>query len=182
MNTQQTHWDIARMAKTMGMKTTIILDPNQVTPRVKNSIKKQLRNGAITMGWASQAAKIAERIVAKFELPVTRNHYRSIQVGHITTDTKRRLREIVEADWAAMLLDSPGYSNNHYYKERYAEAIDALNRERSSDFYLHFFDSAFTKQAQAVLAESMTDDDRAKIEYAIALLDTDQPIHITTYQ
>ena len=181
MTTNQTHWDIARMAKTMGMRTTIVLDPNQVTPRVKNSIKKQLRNGAITMGWASQAAKIAERIVEKFELPVSRNHHRGVGVGHITMNAKRRLREIVEADWAAMLLEAPGYQNNHYYKTRKTEVLADLSRESSADFYISFFDNAFAVQAQAVLAESLTDDDRAKIEYAIALLDSNEPIHITTH-
>ena len=181
MTTQQTHWDIARMAKTMGMRTTIVLDPNQVTPRVKTSIKKQLRNGAITMGWASQAAKIAERMVERFELPVSRNHYRGVGVGHVTMNAKHRLREIVEADWAAMLLEAPGYHNNHYYKDRKRQALDNLSRESSADFYISFFDNAFTVQAQAVLAESLTDDDRAKIEQAIAALDGNEPIHITTH-
>ena len=181
MTTQQTHWDIARMAKTMGMRTTIELDPNQVTPRVKNSIKKQLRAGAITMGWASQAAKIAERMVEKFELPVSRNHYRGVGVGHITMDAKHRLREIVEADWVAMLIEAPGYHNNHYYKDRKADVLEKLSRNDSADFYISFFDNAFTVQAQAVLAESLTDNDRAKIEYAIAALEGNEPIHITTH-
>lgn len=181
MTTQQTHWDIARMAKTMGMRTTIVLDPNHITPRVKTSIKKQLRAGAITMGWASQAAKIAERIVERFELPVSRNGYRGIDIGHISMDAKHRLSEIVKADWAAMLLDAPGYSNNRYYKDRKTEVLDNLSRESSANFYILFFDVAFTAQAHAVLAELMTDDDRAKIEYAIAALDGNEPIHITTH-
>ena len=180
MNT--THWDIARMANTMAMKITVHLDPELITPRVKNSIKKQLRAGAITGGYRSEAAKIAEQIVGNFELPVSRQYYRGVQVGHITMDSKRRLREIVEADWAAMLLESPGYSNNSYYKDRHAQTLDDLSRERSSDLYISFFDSTFAKQAQAVLAESMTNDDCEKIEHAITLLDGNKPIHITTYQ
>jgi hypothetical protein len=178
----QTHWQIARMAKTMAMRCSITLDPNLITPRVKTSIKKQLRGGAITMGWSSQAAKIAEQVVGKFELPVVRHTWRGIQVGHITMDTKHRLREIVEADWTAWMLENPGYSNNRYYNNQHQESISDLTRERSSDFYISFHDPVFAKQAQALMAESMTDADRAKIEQAIAALDSNEPIHITTYQ
>jgi hypothetical protein len=176
---EQTHWQIARMAKTMAMRCTVTLDPALITPRVKTSIKKQLRAGAITGGWQSQAAKIAEQVVGKFELPVVRHTWRGIQVGHITMDTKHRLREIVEADWTAWILENPGYSNNRYYNNQHQEFLSDLSREFTGDFYISFHDPVFAKQAQALMAESLTDDDRARIEKAIALLDSNEPIQLT---
>lgn len=180
--TRHNHWDIARRAKTMGMKTDVTLDPTLITPRVKNSIKKQLRAGAITMGWESQAAKLAERLVVKFELPVARYTRGGIHVGTASRSTKSRLLEIVNADWTAMLLDSPQYAKASYHGTRYAKHIDSLNSSESKDFYVSFFDPAFAQQAQQVMGSLLTEDDRSRIELALAVLDSSEPIHITTIQ
>lgn len=179
MNT--THWEIAALANTMAMKTTVTLDPTLITPRIKNSIKRQLRAGVITGGYRSEAAKIGEQIVKKWNLAVTRKQWRGMQVGSISMEQKRRIAEIYRADWTACTLERPVYANSKYYKDRYAEAMDNLSRRGSRDFFLDFHGPQFSDQAYAVLAESITSEQWREIDQAIAMLDSNEPIHITTY-
>ena len=180
MNT--THWDVARMANTMAMKCTIELNPEHITPRVKNSIKRQLRAGVITGGWRSEAAKIAEHLVSKLGLAVLRRQWRGLRIGTITMEQKQRIAEIYRADWTAYTLENPGFPTSKYYKERYAETMHSLVDANSSNFFVSFNQSEFNDQAYAVLAESITPEQWQQIEHAVALLDRNEPIHITTYQ
>lgn len=177
-----THWEIAALAKTMAMKCTVELNPEHITPRIKNSIKKQLRAGVITGGWQSQAAKIAEQVVKKFDLAVARKQWRGMNIGTITMDQKQRIADIYRADWAAYILEHPNFGNSTYYKDRYAETMRNLADANSSDFFVGFQQQQFNAQAHAVLAESITSEQWREIEHVINLLDTNQPIHITTYQ
>lgn len=180
--TNTTHWDVARMANTMAMKVTVELDPKQITVRVKNSIKRQLRAGVISGGYRSEAAKIAEQLVAKLNLAVTRKLWRGMQIGSISMDQKRRIADIYRADWAAYTLENPENARHPYYKKRYDEAMIDLSRSSTRDFYVSFQQSAFADQAYAILTESITPEQWQEIEQAITLLDTNEPIHITTYQ
>jgi len=180
--TTHSHWRIAALAKTMAMKCTVELNPEHITKRVKTSIKKQLRSGRITGGYRSQAASIADEIVKKFELPVSRDSWSGVRLSNVCYEAKLRVCELFEADWAAELLERPHLAAHRYYRERYEETMDNLSRHTSNDFYVGFNDKTLADQARAVLAEYITDADKQRIEDVIRLLDTDQPIHITTYQ
>jgi uncharacterized Ntn-hydrolase superfamily protein len=180
--TTHSHWEIAALAKTMAMKVTIELTPEHITKRVKTSIKKQLRAGRISGGYRSAAASIADQIVKKFELPVSRDSWNGVRLTNACVEAKLRVRELYEADWAAELLEKPHLGRHEYYKARHQTTMDSLGRRAANDIYVHFNDRALADQARAVLAEYITDDAKQRIEDVIRLLDTDQPIHITTYQ
>lgn len=175
------YYDVARMANTMAMKTTVVLDPTLITVRVKNSIKKQLRSGFITAGWRSHAAKIAEALTHKLGLPVTRVWWRGVQINNPSLDTRQYLLGLVEADWAAQLLERPHIASNQYYRKQYEQHLLYL-RGNTASFHLTFQSSAFAEQARDYMGQGMTAADREKIEKAIDLLDGTEPIHITTYK
>lgn len=177
----KSHWEIAALAKTMGMRTTIVLDPNQVTPRVKTSIKKQLRAGVITTSASSQTGKIAAQLIIKFGLPASRDTYRGILIGRVSMDIKRRLRGLVQADRAVALLEDPHMGNHRYHKEKHDILVNQLNNPASANFYVGFKDNTLAMQGRALVVEALTDDDLALIETAIAALEGNEPIHITTY-
>lgn len=174
------YYDVARMANTMAMKTTIVLDPTQITVRVKNSIKKQLRSGFITTGYRSHAAKIAEAITQKFELPVMRVWWRGTQVHNPSMETRQFLLGLLEADWAAELLERPYLASNKYYRERYDETVAHL-RGSTASFHITFNDRHYAEQARNYLSQCMTAAAREKIEKALDVLDGTELIHITTY-
>ena len=178
--TDKHHWEIARTVKTMGMKTTVVLDPQQITTRVKNNVKRMLRLGRVTGN--GDAAKIADQIRKKFALPVTRDWWRGMHIETASTDTKRELLRLVEADWAAIVMENPGYLTHSYYKDRHREAVINLKSSTSCGFHLGFHDPAFYQQAAEAMAKSMTETDKKNIEDAILYLDGTTPIHITTYQ
>lgn len=175
------YYDVARLANTMGMRTTIVLDPKQITARVKTSIKKQLRQGRITGGWRSNAAKIAEHITDKFGLNVSRDTWQGVQVNNPTREQRERLTELVNADRAAKTLEDEHFGNISYYRDRHQTMLTDLG-SKSKKFYLSFLDNEFADQARAIMAEGLSAKDRQRIEKALEALDAENEIHITTYQ
>lgn len=176
----KTHWEIARTAKIMGIKTTMVLDPTQITVRVKNNVKRMLRAGRISGD--GNAANIADRIRERFDLPVSRDWWRGMHIGKVTPEIKRQLLDIVQADWASQTLESPGYTQHTYYRDRHKEQVISLTSPTAKNFSIAFHDRAYYEQASAVMAASMTEQDKQVIEAAIVHLDSTEPIHITTIQ
>lgn len=176
-----TYYDVARMANTMGIQTTIVLKPEQITVRVKNSIKRQLRNGHITGSDRSHAAKIAKYLAEKYELPVLQDGWRGFSVGSINMETKAAIREFFEADWAAELLEQPGMKDG-YYRTRYEEGLSDLGNPLAKNFHLLFHDKTLKEKASAFIGQQMDSKDRERIEKVVDLLDGTEEIHITTIQ
>jgi len=176
------YYDVARLANTMGMHTTVMLDPTKITVRVKNNIKKQLRQGHIVGGWRGNATKIAEALVNTLKLPVTRCWWRGVNLNNASLEVRKRILELYEADWAAWVLENPFMAHNAYYVKRNAEIKSALIQRKPVSLDVVFHDTAFRDQAVEYLATCMTAEQREQIERAIDLLDGTDPIHIITYQ
>lgn len=177
------YYDVARMANTMGIKTTVVLNPTQVTARVKNSIKRQLRNGRITGGYRSHAANIAKYLAEKYELPVLQDGWRGFSVGSINMETKAAIRGFFEADWAAELLERPGMAKQDgYYRARYEEGLENLSKPNTRNFFLLFHDKTLSERASEFIGQQMDSKDRERIEKVVDLLDGTEEIHITTFQ
>jgi len=164
------------------MKTTIELDPTRITVRVKNAVKRQLRKGVISGGWRSETAKIGDALAETLGLPVTSMTWRGLEVATITMEQKAQLAELVKADWAAVVLESPHYANHPYYRSRHAETMINLTREGTANFFVAFHQAGFGDKASEVIAQSLTPAQRDQIERAIDLLDGTELIHINTYQ
>ena len=176
------YYDVARLANTMGMQTTVMLDPTKITVRVKNNIKKQLRQGHIVGGWRGNATKIAEALTNTYNLPVVRAWWRSIQLNNASLEVRKRILELYEADWAAWLLENPFLSQNTYYIKRHSDLRKALTQKKLISLDVVFQDPQFQNQAIEYLATCLTPLQREQIERAIDMLDGTEPIHITTYQ
>lgn len=176
-----TYYDVARMATTMAMTTTVVLDPTKITVRVKNSIKRQLRQGCISGGYRSQAAKIATVITQKLNLPVTQVWWRGVILNNPNEETRNHIRSLVEADWALTLLETPQYGNVPYYRNRYELAMRAL-RNPLNELQITFHDRAYADQARDYLAQCLNAEQREQIEKAIDMIDGTEPIHVFTYQ
>jgi hypothetical protein len=173
------HWEIARNAKIMGIKTTMVLDPTQITIRVKNNAKRMLRLGRIRGD--GNAANVADLIRKKFDLPVSRDWWRGMHIGNVSVDVKQQLLGVVQADWASETLENPGYTQQTYYRNRHKEQVISLQSPTAKNFNIAFHQVAFYEQAAAVMAASLTEKDKQAIEDAIVYLDVADPIHITVY-
>lgn len=176
------YYDVARLANTMGMQTTVMLDPTKITVRVKNNIKKQLRQGHIVGGWRGNATKIAEALVSTFELPVARCWWRGVKLNSASLEVRTRIAEIYKADNSAWILTSESFGQNKYYVKRYRDTMAALKQPDPISLDIVFQDRVFRDQAVEYLATCMTAEQREQIERAIDLLDGTEPIHIITYQ
>lgn len=176
------YYDVARITSTMGVRTTVELDPTKVTVRVKNSIKKQLREGFISGGYRSQAAKIAEALTASLKLPVARTWWRGVVISNVPQEVRKEVWAMYEADWAAELLERPHIGRNKYYLHQYEETKKNLLNGWLGKFNVTFQDPAFATKAREFLAKSMTAADREIIEKAIDRLDGTEIIHLITYQ
>jgi hypothetical protein len=182
MTTATSQWEIARLAKTMAMKCTIELDPGAITPRVKNSVKRQLRAGYVTGGQSSQAAKLTTHLANRFSLPIVHNHYRGVPMKGMCATTRLQVLELLDADWALALIEGQVSNNNRYYRERYQEQRASLTGEARSRDRIGFLNDEYAEKAKAAVAESRTPVDLQRIENAIALLDDTELIYIATYQ
>lgn len=180
MATKETQWEIARAAKTTGMRVTLELDPTQITTRIKNAIKRQLRQGRVTGGWRSQSRAIAEHLATKFKLPVVRDSWRGMRVPYANSEQRSALAELVRADFAAKMLEQQHYSNS-YYKDRQRNELETLADPERRDFFLSFYYVQNADAARKVMAESMTEHEKFLIEQALKHLDGTETIHITTY-
>jgi hypothetical protein len=176
------YYDVARLANTMGMQTTVMLDPTKITMRVKNNIKKQLRQGHIVGGWRGNATKIAEALTNTLKLPVARCWWRGVRLNNASLEVRKRILELYEADWTAWVLENPFQTHSHYYTKQRKEISAALTQHKPVSLDVVFQDTAFRDQAVKYLATCMTSEAREQIERAIDLLDGTKPIHIITYQ
>lgn len=176
------YYDVARLASTMGMQTTVMLDPTKITVRVKNNIKKQLRQGHIVGGWRGNATKIAEALVSTFKLPVARCWWRGVKLNNASLEVRTHILEIYEADQAAWVLERESVGQNKYYMKRYQDTKERLSQSGFVSLDVVFQDRVFRDQAVEYLATCLTAKQRERIERAIDLLDGTEPIHITTYQ
>lgn len=174
-------WDVARAANTMAVVTNIAIDPNKITVRIKNKLIKWLETGYLDGGYRSEARKIGEMLAQKFNLPTTATTWRGLHARITNKQMGRELSELLQADWAAEVLERPHIARS-WYAGKYDEALDACERADGVDFHIYLHNKEFRQPMVDVLAKHITDDERAALQLAIDAIKGTEPIHCFTYQ
>lgn len=180
MTTRYSQWDVARAAKTMGIKAAISLHPDQITVRIKNKLIRWLNEGHLAGGYQSEARKIGSMLMKKFDLPASYASWRGIIMANPNPDTAHKVAELVNADWTAWIMDNAGY-NQGYYRTQHEQALKWLRGKRDGERHLQFFDDKFKAEAIKVISSGLTDEDRAKIQKTIDAIQGSEPIHLFEY-
>lgn len=181
--TKPSHWDVARAANTMAIRTTVTLDPNLITPRIKNKLIKWLESGFLDGGYRSEARKIGDMLVDKYELPVSRKSWRGLQISNPSRELAAELKELMNADWLAFIMEHPNVNKpEHWYHKDYHASIHWLDKERYGSRYLTIHDEKSYRAQILHTVERHTGKEGAeRIARAIEAIKGTEPIHLYTH-
>jgi hypothetical protein len=93
----------------------------------------------------------------------------------------QELSVLIQADWAAELLERPGLARS-WYADKYKEALAACERADGDEVHIYLHSSVFRQPMVDVLTKYITDDERAALQLAIDAIKGTEPIHCFTYQ
>lgn len=178
MTRPHTHWDVARAANTMAVRTTIQIDPTQITPRIKNKLINWLRSGVVLGGYRSEARKLGDMLADKFKLPTTRSHWYGVSLSYPSKELADEVVALMTADWLAFVLEHPNVNiPNHYYYKQHHNVLRELTKNWSTfNNSVPVHDRKFRDQIVACADKHMTDKQRAQIESAVAAITGTAPI------
>lgn len=178
----RTLWDVARTINTMGVQSSVKLDPKQITKRIKNKLVKWLDAALIEGGYQSEARKIGVLLAEKYDLPVAATTYHGLLVQSPSPEAAKQLAELLTADWLAFILEHPRYnSEGSWQRKGYNDTLDWLNNKPTGKHLMTLRDEDFRKQAAEIVRNHLDDDGRAKVQQAIEVLLGTEPIDLLTY-
>jgi len=176
----KSHWDLARDAKTMAVLTTVTIDPKLITVRIRNKITKWLQQGYLEGGYASEARKLADMLVKKYNLETVGFGWRGIGVHNPSPELVERLVPLLDADWAAFIMENPN-QNRGYWKNQYTETRVALiNREPT--LYMNIHNKELRIQAGKIVGELSCNNRKQLVKLALDAINGTEPIHVYTHQ
>ena len=167
-------YEASRALTTPGFTADIYFNPSQITNRLKKSIQKQITNCAVTKGYASKAARIAKHLMDQYEIPYSSRHWSGVDVRIQDEQAQHRAVEIVQANLAAYLLDSP--YNAEYEKRRARDDIEAI--KRGEQVYVRLHSIEFADQMLMVMSKFLPPDTKDKARALAERLDDPTPIKI----
>jgi hypothetical protein len=104
-----------------GLKLTAIINPTQVTKRVKSAAQQMLRSGVLTNGYTSKSRMMAEQLLndANREAPVSIQKWGVYitDAAILTKEARASISELLEA--ARMVEHTESTRNAQYINERY---------------------------------------------------------------
>jgi hypothetical protein len=83
----------------------VYIDPSLLTPRMKNAVKKMLREGYAKGGWSSKARQLAVKIAAARDLHVVDSNLWGFCVPPFNTYGPKQVKEALELIDAAQLIE-----------------------------------------------------------------------------
>jgi hypothetical protein len=175
----KSHWDLARDAKTMGVTTTLVIDPTKVTIRVKNKISKWLEVGYLEGGYRSEARKLADMLVKKYNLEAVGLSWRGVGVVNPSPELVAKLVPILDADWTATILENPSTAKGWYqkqYKETREQLLDGVQ-----EVYLTIHDKSLRAQAGRLVGEMSSSNRKQLVKSALDAINGNEPIHVYTH-
>lgn len=183
-------FDTARDIRLPGVVIErVYIDPKQLTTRMKNTVKKSLREGHASGGWQSKSKQLVQKIAdATGVRLVTSTGYGFIAPPRHTYGDKEieELLRISEADEAVELMDDAQthISRHLEHVQKHTRTKHERNREIIRGHTMHRWiapgsNKDFMKQMIEVFVNSRTPQLVERAEQVCAMLDNNEPIPIT---
>jgi hypothetical protein len=163
-----------------GTTTTVVLHPQRLGVRMRNSIIRMLENRALTGGWSSKSRQIATALVEKYGIQCSNNDWNGLQIIGLSEAAAPSVAEIVHADWTAWILEHPEYRNG-YYNDHHDRAMECISN-LDNKFFVMMHDKESTRKVTEILAEHTSQELKDKAKHVADLLRGTEPIEITTFQ
>ena len=134
-------YDIARNIQLPATETTIMLNPKNLTKRLRNAIVRNLRRG-IGFGYGN-AAQISRLLARAYGIEYSTQHSVSIstqKVMELSDDDREALRLLVIQDYAEFCLDHEYAYHNTYYQAQHKRHLETCAApDPASGYHIHFF-------------------------------------------
>jgi hypothetical protein len=162
-----------------GTETTVMLYPQRLGVRMRNSVIRMLENRVLEGGWSSKSRQLAQALAEKYGLQLGSNNWNGVRLTGITIDAAPLVAEIARADFAAWTLENGGYGK--YYKDRHVEDIRNINN-LEQNFFITLHEKESIRKVIAILAEHTTPNLKEKGMYVANLLRGTEPIRIINFR
>jgi sulfur relay (sulfurtransferase) DsrC/TusE family protein len=163
-----------------GTETTVKLYPQRLGARMRNNIIRQLESRALTGGWASKSRQIAQALAVKNGLQLSANSWNGIRVLGLTPQAAPLIKEVVQADWTAWILEQPGFRSG-YYRDQHDKAMESIDAV-DQNFYITMHDKESIRKVVEILAEHTSQELKDKAKQVANLLRGTEPIHLITFK
>lgn len=185
-------FDTARDMRMPGVVLgKVYIDPKLLTTRMKNAVKKMLREGMTHGGWGSKSKQIAKKLSECYDLRIISSSEWGFTVPprHTYDETHiAKVIELIDADEALEVMDDAQANRD----ARYVEQIIARTRERHEDnrnivrgvgggsrWMRPGFSKEIKQQIVGVFTSTRTPELIAKAQRVIDMIDNNEPIEIT---
>lgn len=132
-------YDIGRTIQLPATKTTVELDPTQLTKRLRSAIARNLRRG---IGYGrGAAAQISSLLASKYGIAFTTEYEPSIsrpRVLQLSQDDREALRLLIIQDYAEFCLDNEYAHRNTYYQSQYQRHLDICAGTNDDGYVIRF--------------------------------------------
>lgn len=162
-----------------GTETTVMLYPQRLGVRMRNSIIGMLENRVLVGGWSSKSRQIAQALADNNGLQVSTGNWHGVRVMGLTADTAPLVADVARADFIAWSLENSGYGK--YYKDRYEEAMRDINN-LDQNFFVMLHDKESIRKVVAILAEHTPQELKDKSKAVANLLRGTEPIRIINFR
>jgi hypothetical protein len=163
-----------------GTETTVMLYPQRLGVRMRNSVIRMIENRILEGGWSSKSRQIAQALAIDNGLQVGSNNWHGLRVLGLSAKAAPLIKEVVHADWTAWILEEPSYRSG-YYRDQHLKAMDSLDAI-DQNFYITMHDKLAIRKVVEILAEHTTQELKDKAKHVANLLRGTEPIHIITFK
>ena len=136
-------YNIARNIQLPATETTIVLNPKNLTKRLRNAIVRNLRRG-IGYGYGN-AAQISRLLARAYGIEYSAQHHVSIRrerIAQLSDDDREALRLLIIQDYAEFCMDHEYAYHNTYYQAQHQRQLEACANGAPTSGY----DVCFLKQ------------------------------------
>jgi len=172
--------DRGRLTGMPGTETTVTLYPQRLGVRMRNSVIRMIENRILEGGWSSKSKQIAQRLSEQYGLQVGITNWNGVRIIGMSASAAPLVREVVNADWIAWVLEEPSYRNGYYRNcfESGLADIDNVNQ----NFYVVMHNNDSIRKVGAILAEHTTQEMKDKSKAIVDMLRGTEPIHLITFK
>ena len=136
-------YDIGRNVQLPATETTIVLNPKNLTKRLRNAIVRNLRRGT-GYGYGA-AAQISLLLASSYGIEYSSRHSVAIsreRIAQLSDDDREALRLLIIQDFAEYSMDNEYVSHNTYYQAHHQRQLETCASGATTSGY----DVSFYKQ------------------------------------
>lgn len=165
-----------------GLQLTAIIDPSQISKRIKNAAQKMLRTGVLVGGYTSKGRMLAEQMMQTFNQPAigSATQWGSF-IGEMAMVPKDKREQLVELINASRLIEHANSPNTSYINARYDRIVGEAKTCKTGHVSFNLHNKEMNQQIMEFVS-SLRKPEQVAAHAALAdRLDDPKPFAINMY-